>query len=141
MFAIEITAPVFPADSFELSDVQRAEMHEVLSEVGRRVVAYLRSLTNEMRPPIRTGGATRAAHPGHWADVTGRLAAGYEWRVDDTPTGAQLLLFNEVEYAAYLEAHDGFFVLRGVADPGGPVEIAMREAVPQVVPGWEVRNA
>jgi hypothetical protein len=28
-----------------------------------------------------------------------------------------------------------------VADPGGPVEIAMREAVPQVVPGWEVRNA
>jgi hypothetical protein len=141
VFAVELSKPVFDPGMFELSASDRAQMRAVLSAVGEKVVEYLRSLTSEMRPPARAGGAERAAHPGHWADVTGELARGYRWRLEDTFDGVQLILENDVGYAAYLEAHDGFFVLRGVADAGGPVSKAMQEVVSQLAPGWEVRNA
>jgi hypothetical protein len=141
MFAVELTKPVFEPGVFELSDMARAGMRAVLSEVGRQVIDYLRSLTSEMRPPVQAGGAMRAAHPGHWADVTGALAAGYSFKVEDVENGVQLVLLNDVGYAAFLEAHDGFFVLKGVADEGGPVSLAVRTVVPEIMPGWEVRNA
>jgi hypothetical protein len=141
MLAVELSRPVFDGSTFDLSDEQRAGMRAVLSEVGERVVAYLQSLTNEMRPPTRAGGAERAAHPGHWADVTGLLASNYRWRVEDTAGGVQLVLENDTPYAIYLEEHDGFFVLRGVAEAGGPVERAMQEVVLDVMPDWEVRFA
>jgi hypothetical protein len=139
MFAVELTKPVFEEGTFDLSEAQRVGMRVVLSEVGERVVAYLQSLTSEMRPPTRAGGAERAAHPGHWADVTGLLASNYKWRVEDTASGVQLVLENDTPYAIYLEEHDGFFVLRGVADAGGPVDRAMREVVPDVMPDWDIR--
>jgi hypothetical protein len=141
MFAVELTQTAFEPGVFGLTEVARAGMRAVLSEAGRQVIDYLRSLTGEMRPPVEAGGAMRPAHPGHWADVTGALAAGYDFRVEDTNDGVQLVLLNDVGYAVFLEAHDGFFVLKGVADAGGPVSQAMRSVVSEIMPGWEVRNA
>jgi hypothetical protein len=141
VIALELTKPVFPVGTFELQEADRVRMRRLLAIVGQQVVDYLQSLTEEMRPPVRAGGAQRAAHPGHWADVTGELARNYRWHIEDTTTGVRLVLSNETPYAVFLEAHDGFFVLSGVADEGGPVQKAMREVMPQVAPGWEVRYA
>jgi hypothetical protein len=43
-----------------------------------------------------------------------------------------------MEYAIYLEAHDGYFVLSGIMDPGGPVEKEIRRLVGMVAPEWTV---
>ena len=149
---------------------------QVLHMVGIETVAYLRSLTDEMRPPVGARARTRAdgsqsstlgrrqrkgrlrkdgtrgrrtgpretgrpAHPGHWADVRGTLALGYQWSVDPVGSGAILTLSNPVEYAAALEARDGYFVLGGVMDPGGPVEQAIERAAALVAPTWQFRRS
>jgi hypothetical protein len=110
----------------------------VASAVGAETVAFLRSLTSEMRPPARSGGQLRPAHPGHWADVTGDLARAYAWELQLDGETIVLALMNSMAYAATLEARDGYFVLSGVADPGGPVEEALRRAVEKVAPDWRV---
>lgn len=107
--------------------------------VGVEVIAYLRSLTDETRPPVRRGGRLRQAHPGHWADVSGQLALSYGYEVDRLPDGGvRLVLKNGAEYAAYLEARDGFFVLSEVADPGGPVDQALEKVLPVIAPGMRL---
>jgi hypothetical protein len=112
----------------------------ILEAVGASTIAYLRSLTSEMRPPARGKDEYRRAHPGHWADVTGQLANSYSYEVERRGDDeVVLILRNDAEHAIYLEAREGFFVLSGVADPGGPVEQAIRRVVPIVAPGWEVR--
>jgi hypothetical protein len=50
-----------------------------LEALGIQTIAFLRSLTNEMRPPVRAGEGARHAHPGHWSDITGILANSYGW--------------------------------------------------------------
>jgi hypothetical protein len=122
--------------ALEMTQQEKARL--LLQQVGVETIAYLRSLTSEMRPPARAGGRTRPAHPGHWADVTGQLANSYEWEVEEIDGGAALILRNHAEYAAYLEAKHGYFVLSGVADPGGPVELAIRRAADAM--GWEVQG-
>lgn len=113
----------------------------VLREVGIETIAYLRKLTGELRPPWPSaGGPNRPAHPGHWADRTGNLANAYGWEVSPLPDGFVLALYNTMEYAVYLEAHDGFFVLSGVTERGGPVEKAVREAIATIAPEWTVIN-
>jgi hypothetical protein len=151
----------------EVFSVMQYDAHQrayfILDLVGLRTVEFLRSLTNSMQPPVgrktyrtKTGrkrfgaegarkfrpgqGNPRPAHPGGWADVTGALAAGYQYTVEITTDGAELILANPVEYAAALEARDGYFVLSGVADPGGPVEQEIRRLVAQLAPEWEVRD-
>jgi hypothetical protein len=117
----------------------------ILQMVGMQTIAYLRSLTSEMRPPgrkpsgIKTG--VRRAHPGHWADLSGQLANAYSWEVIDRGNEVVLVLRNSAEYAMWLELRDGFFVLSGVTEPGGPVMKALEVIVPQVAPGWSVRIA
>jgi hypothetical protein len=49
----------------------------VLEATGRKEVNFLRSYTNENRPPAKLGEGFRKAHPGHWSDVSGRLNNGY----------------------------------------------------------------
>lgn len=157
-------------------DLQTAAV-EILKTVGAETVAYLRSVTDEMRPPIgahlnataaveggyyalEEGGFVRAqgpkraiaarmtlgsgvprpAHPGHWADITGHLALSYAFSVVPTWNGARLTLSNSAEYAVYLERRNGFYVLSGVTDPGGPVETQLRAAVAVIDPTWEVRR-
>ena len=115
------------------------KIFRVLQMVGINTIAYLRSFTARRSPPVRRGEGSRAQHPGGWADVTSNLANAYTWKVTRDEGGATLVLSNSMEYAAYLEARDGFFVLRGVAEPGGPVEQALKEAAAVVAPGWVVR--
>lgn len=111
----------------------------VFEAVGAETIAYLRSLTDEMRPPIRRGGTPRRAHPGHWADVTSQLANSYGYEVEVLGDGGvRLVLRNGAEYAGHLEARDGFWVLSGVADPGGPVEEALQAVLPVIAPGMRL---
>lgn len=140
------------------------KIYFILDLVGLRTISFLRSLTDKMQPPVgrktyrtkkgvrkrygvegnrkyRPGqGIPRRAHPGGWADITGDLAAGYEYRVEVGKEGATLVLANPVEYAASLEARDGYFVLSGAADPGGPVEQEIKRLVKKLAPEWEIVN-
>lgn len=136
----------------------------ILDMVGLQTVAYLRSLTSKMQPPVgnktyrtKSGkrkkygekgarkfkagfGAPRPAHPGGWADITGDLARAYAYKVEVATDGATLTLSNSMSYAAALEAKDGYFVLSGVADPGGPVEQEIRRLIGKLAPEWEIVN-
>lgn len=106
----------------------RANLLLLLDAVGLQVIAYLRSLTNVMRPPVRSGEGPRPAHPGGWADVTSQLANSYGYEVNATAEATELVLFNTAEYAVHLENRDGYWVLSGVTDPGGPVVAAITTA-------------
>jgi hypothetical protein len=182
-----VDRPDFGPAIARLALEERQKIDHVLQAVGIDTVTYLRSLTDEMRPPVgaragvRTGrrqagfigpleGAAastlgqrtrkgrlrkdgtrgprtgkrevgRQAHPGHWADVTGQLALSYAFTVVTTPKGAMLTISNSAEYAAALEARDGYFVLSGVMEDGGPVEQAIRRAAAALAPGWIIRRA
>lgn len=48
-----------------------------LDGAGFEATSFLRSYTNEMRPPVRPGQGPRQAHPGGWADITNNLRNGY----------------------------------------------------------------
>lgn len=106
--------------------------------VGIETVMYLRSLTDVMRPPVRKGEGPRQAHPGGWADVTGNLANAYGAEVQSFGDEVVLLLTNTMEYAAYLEARDAYYVLEGVAADGGPVQQLMERIVARVAPEIQV---
>jgi hypothetical protein len=122
----------------ELEQDTRTRIIMVLEAIGLETIAYLRSKTKEMRPPVRAGRKPRPAHPGHWADVTGQLVNSYSYRVENLPHGVSLVFENSAEYAAALEAKEGYFVLSGVADPGGPVDQALRRIVPIIAPDWTI---
>jgi hypothetical protein len=146
MIAYSVDQPDW-ARQIEVLAIDAAEKMALVAEaIGVETIAYFRSLTNEMRPPARVPGTkattgVRRAHPGHWADVTGQLAASYDHEVERVGKAEVVLsLKNYAEYAAHLEARDGFFVLSGVTDPGGPVEQALRRAVAKHAPGWEIRR-
>ncbi len=123
----------------------RAVLPHILDKIGIETIAFLRSHTSETRPPARKPGGkmtgTRPAHPGGWADVTGDLARAYSYDVSTNSDGVVLTLRNTMEYAIYLEARDGYFVLSGVTEAGGPVVRALRDVVHEIAPGWEVRIA
>lgn len=121
----------------ELDALTKVEL--VLEAVGHLTVAKLRSLTNESRPPVKRGEPKRRAHPGHWADVTGQLANSYRFEVYRTGNVVTLALINGSEHAAHLERREGYFVLSGVMQRGGMVELAIREAVRTIAPGMRVK--
>lgn len=107
----------------ELTTQQKIAL--VAEAMALEVVAYLRSLTAETRPPAKAGEGWRYAHPGHWADITGQLANSYDHYVAVVAGGVVVAFVNYAEYARHLEQHDGYFVLSGVTAPGGPVEVAL----------------
>jgi hypothetical protein len=133
----------FEAGSFDFLDALEAlELEAIdslflaLDSIGRETIEYLKSETDEVRPPAYSGGPERQAHPGHWADVTGDLKRGYRYTVDRRRTANPTLkLENRSGHAAILEERDGFFVLSEVMDKGGPVERAMKRAVHRFFPG------
>lgn len=124
----------------EIEGAMRPKMVQVSRFVGIRTIEYLRSFTDKMAPPVRRGDPPRRRHPGYWADRSGQLAAGYAWDVEVLANGVALILSNSAGHAAVLERREGYFVLSGVADPGGPVEAALRRAVAELAPDWEVRT-
>jgi hypothetical protein len=125
-------------------DSWRREWRELDMDVGEKVerlfhvtgaeaVAFLRSLTSKLQPPVGAGEAWRRAHPGGWADVTGALALAYGYEVivygsPSAPTAWGLLMTNTMEYAVYLEDRNGYWVLSGITDPGAPLDRALRSA-------------
>lgn len=129
---MEVTAAVAELEASTLDKVEA-----LANLIGASTIAYLQSYTDEMRPPIHKGDPQRLAHPGHWGDVTTNLKKGYRYAVERVGGQVQLTLANDVEYAATLEQREGFWVLTGVADPGGPVEQAILQAAGEV--GLEVQ--
>jgi hypothetical protein len=123
----------------ELADEMVGQAQALLDLLGAEIIVHLRSLTDRTRPPVRKGEPRRAAHPGRWADVTGVMANSYAWQVEVDSDGGRVILSNSAEYAIYVDAMDGYFVLRGVTDRGGPVEEILRRVIAQVAPEWEVR--
>lgn len=53
----------------------------------------------------------------------------------------ELRFLNGMEYAAALEARDGYWVLREITGNGGPVARAMRTVLSRVAPDAEIREA
>lgn len=143
MLALSVDQPDWVEAIQAIEADAASKLRMVVEAIGPEVVAYLRSHTSEMRPPARipstrTRTGPRPAHPGHWADVTGQLAASYASDVQGDARSVTLTLSNSAEYAVHLERREGFWVLSGVMDPGGPVEQALRRAVQRYAPGWEV---
>lgn len=56
---------------------------------GMESVAWLRSLTDRIQPPVFAGEGSRKAHPGNWADITSNLANAYRFEV--LHNGAQVV--------------------------------------------------
>ena len=111
-------------------------IHIVDAALGE-TVTQLKGHTNEMRPPIKPGGPLRAAHLGHWADRTKVLVNAYRHEVHGSASLVEGLLINDDPggYGRFLDERGAFFVLRGVADPGGPVQRVLAATVARF-PGW-----
>lgn len=130
-------------------------IREVLAEVRRNMIQFLRGYTNVARPgdyraqfgPLFAGrpapdrnkvewsafanwwNKPRAAHPGGWADITTDLMAKYKSEViQNGPADFVLTLDNTSEHAPYVEAMAGFFVVEGVFEPGGYVQRSIEKA-------------
>lgn len=108
----------------------------LLDEIGQLTVEYLQSITSERRPPVYPDQSFRYAHPGHWADRSGDLAAAYRYEVDGQRFRLTIINDDPGGYGAILEARVGFFVVTGVTNAGGPVEKAMQRAIQIVAPDW-----
>lgn len=115
------------------------KLRKICDFVGIRTIELLRSYTGKMRPPIRPGEPARKARYGNWADDSGNLARAYAYEIEQTPTSISIVFSNAMEYAAALDVKEGFFVLRGVADSGGPVEQMLRRAIAEIAPDMELR--
>lgn len=57
-------------------------IEDALDGAGFEEINFLRSYTNEMRPPVRAGQGPRRAHPGGWSDVTNNLRNAYHHKVN-----------------------------------------------------------
>lgn len=125
--------------TFDASDLEARLQEElesmamVLDRVGERTVELLQSYV---------GGRTRDGrlkHPGGWADRTGGLADSYDYEVTSDGGRWRLTILNTARHAGLVEALDGYFVVRGITEPGGPVQTALAQAVQELAPGWSVR--
>ena len=151
------------AQALAVDTIERLRL--AMEQVGQETVDYLKSLVEpaEWRPALarsrRTGNlyqpsfigprransriqleGPRRAHPGHWADRSGQLALSYSYEVTADANGVSLAIRNTAEYAFWVEVHDGFFVVSGVMDEGGPVDVAFRAIVARLFPDWRVIN-
>lgn len=109
----------------------------VIEVVAETLIAHLRSTSSEFgtSPDPREGG-TREHHPGGWGDITGLLEKSYDYEISKTSRGWRLRLSNSAEYAAELDARDGFFVLEGV-DKTAREEV--EKALKIALPDWRIR--
>lgn len=140
-------------------------LERIFHMVGQETVDYLKSYTDELRPPVRRGASAlsrvqkavtaanraarrrltsvpvgdRPAHPGHWADISHELKNSYGYRVVRTGESIQLIIFNTSGHALYVEAMDGYFVLKGITDADGPLFHKLRAILAQNAPGWRIQ--
>lgn len=117
-----------------------AQAHVILDQAGAELMQYLTSYTSEMVPGREKGASPRPAHPGGWGDVSGDLMQEYFYEVEDMGAGPRLKVGNHSEHAVYVEARDGFLVVSGLFEPGGPLEDAVRHAVAAVNAEWKIKK-
>src|SRR5690625_1740566 len=125
----------------------RRESLDLLERIGHRVgertVEILQGFDFTLPPrkvkSTRRRLDTRPRHPGGWADRTGRLARSYGYEVNRVGDGIAITILNTDQKASLVEARDGYFVVSGVTEAGGPVDRALREAIAELAPGWEMR--
>jgi hypothetical protein len=117
-----------------------SKLGEVADFVGKYAVEWLRGYTGQLRPPRREGEPLRPARRGGWADENGFLVSEYRYEVSHARGQVTLTLFNDADFAAELELMEGYFVLSGVTDPGGPIEDALRAALAAIAPEYEIRH-
>lgn len=122
----------FHEDLEKAREAKDARMQAIFHRVGGRTVQLHRSFTAQLR---KDG---RRKHPGGWADRTGTLADSYDYQVDRDTGVWRLVFFNTARHAHLIEARDGLFVVRGTADPGGPIQQAFQQAVREMAPEWEI---
>lgn len=156
-FKSEVSIP----DFINAWKAEEIDAHEnallLLTFIGEEVITFLRSYTgNEVpehkskipRHPLQEEGkarpepylGTRATHPGGWADVSGDLMRKYKYRVENDGDAWRLSIINNSDHAVYVEAMDGFFVVNGVLDQGGPVHKALIKAMAKITPGWYLQG-
>jgi hypothetical protein len=123
MFALKVRQPDWQKAMRGLDKATEDQALRVMEGVGSALLAWFQGLTEEERG---------------WATITGELARGYAFEVTKILDGARLTLRNDVEHAVYLEARDGFFILTGVADPGGPLEEKLVEVCAKIAPEFRV---
>ena len=136
MFRLSVEHGDFTKRVARLRVAEQEKMRMVSEAAAIEVIAFLRSLTDELRPPAKTGEPMRRAHPGHWADVRGHLANSYYWRVTAVGIEVHIVLGNSAEYAIHLERREGFYVIRGAVEP---FRRELRRAAARLAPSWEVR--
>lgn len=112
--------------------VKRAE--RIGRYVGFKTVDYLRSYTDELRPPAKVGDGPRFAHPGHWGDVTNNLKNAHGHEVIVNGHVVEVKIYNNMEYARYLDDREGFSVVSVAFDDGTVEQLAQEahETVPKV---------
>jgi len=121
-------------------------VQDILEFVRVDMLRYLKDYTDVMRPPdFRVsyyGGdpkAPRPAHPGGWANISKELMKGYKAEVTRNAVGNHVLTIrNDSPAAVFVEAKEGFFVVTGIMEPGGPVDWSLRRAIKRLAPGWKV---
>lgn len=129
-----------------------SQAYLLLDSVGREVIEHLKSYTGHTKPAVgaryewgsasgkRMRGpqitrADRPVHPGGWADISFDLMNSYAYEVTKLENGAELALLNTSDHAIFLELRNGYFVLSGITEAGGPVDLALRRAVAIFMPG------
>jgi hypothetical protein len=123
MFTLTASQPDWQKAVQEIALTTEAKARFILESVGPDVVAQLEALTEQKRG---------------WISRSGELAGSYAFEVKPFRGGAMLILRVDADHAIYLEARDGFFVLNGVMDRGGPVETALREVCARIAPEFTV---
>lgn len=116
------------------------DLFGLLHRAGQQTVNDFLAYTGRMQPPIHPGGPLRPARLGNWADVSGDLARAYRYTVDtDMRSWADVSLINDDPggYGEVLDKRGAYFVVRGAADPGGPLYENVREVVSKT-PGWSI---
>ena len=107
-------------------------LHVFFDRVLYAVVGQLKTSIGKTRPPVKKGGPLRPALLGHWGSISGTLAGAYRHdvrRAGPAELDAAVINDDPGGYGAVLERRAAFFVVRGIEQPGGPVDQQMAKAL------------
>lgn len=136
MFTLSARQPDWQQAIKYLAITTEAKVAKVMDSVGSETIKYLQSFIALSHPPGRP--RVGPFHPGGWRDQSKSLSEGYNYTVTPVRGGTRLAIRNDDQEASYLEHRNGFFVVGGVTDPGGPVETALVAAAAVIAPEWVV---
>lgn len=143
------SADEFLEDLRELDIDTGTKVRRAVQVVAIDTVAFLRSHTEQIRPPARnpfTGKKTgpRPAHPGRWADITGDLARAFKGeavRLFEPRAIVALLLTNIMEYAEHLEGKHGYWIFEPLLVEGGRIDQMLGAVLRSIDPSFTIERA